>query len=204
LLLARSKKFARKRRELHEEQHRQGDEALEKLMDEIRRRREATPPSERVRRALTDALTDKEDQISEADRALIDDIVARVTDRHPYRYISEITSPPHPPVVVKKRVSLVIDADVAQYDCDMTAKSIEKPDVSDRGAEVKSVAQPAKTPLHDRAGFSSSDRTRMCVITTARKLRRSPCARTQSVTTHTQKGRQTKYGRVLPNRHGTR
>jgi hypothetical protein len=85
LLLARSKKFARKRRELYEEQHRQGKEALEKLMDEIRRRREATPPSERVRRALTDALTDKEDQISEADRALIDDIVARVTDRHPYR-----------------------------------------------------------------------------------------------------------------------
>jgi len=77
------------------------------------------PPSERVRRALTDALTDEEDQIREADRALIDDIVARVTERRPsHRYISEITSPPHPPVVAKQRVSPVIDADVAQYDCD--------------------------------------------------------------------------------------
>jgi hypothetical protein len=143
------------RREIHEEQHRQGEEAREKLMDEIRRRREATPPSERVRRALTDALTDEEDQISEAGRALIDDIVARVTEGRPsHRYISEIASPPHPQVVVKKRVSPVVDADVAQYDCGMTAKCVEKPDVSDRGAEMKSVAQPPKTPPHDTAGFS--------------------------------------------------
>jgi hypothetical protein len=127
------------RREIHEEQHREGEEALEKLMDQARRRREATPPSERVRRALTNALTGEDDQLSEADRALIDDIVARVVERHPVdRHISEIAPPPQPLIVVRKRPSPVIEGEALQQDCD----AIDKPVVPKRAADIGTANRP--------------------------------------------------------------
>ena len=112
------------RREIHKEQHREDEEAREKLMHNIRRLREATPPSERVRRALTGALTGEDDQLSEADRALIDDIVARVVEVHPVdRQISEIALPPPPPVVVRKRPD--VDCELMQHDCDTSVQATE-------------------------------------------------------------------------------
>ena len=71
------------------------EDYVEKLLDQIRRIREATPLHERVHRYLTEDLADESDHLTDADQQLIEQVVSLIKARHPAAHpIAPLALPP--------------------------------------------------------------------------------------------------------------
>ena len=71
------------------------EDYVEKILDQIRRIREATPLHERVHQYLTDDLADESGQVTDDDQQLIEQVVSLIKARRPAAHpIAQLALPP--------------------------------------------------------------------------------------------------------------
>ena len=71
------------------------EDYVEKLLDQIRRIREAKPSHEGVRQYLTDDLADESGHLTDDDQQLIEQVVSLIKARHPAAHpIPRLARPP--------------------------------------------------------------------------------------------------------------
>jgi len=71
------------------------EDYVEKILDQIRRIREATPLHERVHQYLTDDLADESGHLTDDDQQLIEQVVSLIKARRPAAHpIAQLALPP--------------------------------------------------------------------------------------------------------------